>query len=80
MHCNITCLENYHFTGHRQLENPNPSPLTFFCGFFASSELRETERAHYLIPLVLLSEVASLVYDFNLMLENEITASLQEAI
>lgn len=80
MRSNIICLESCHFTGHRQLENPNPLPLTFFCGFFASSELRETERAHYLIPLVLLFEAASLVYDFNLMLENEITASLQEAV
>jgi len=29
-----------------QLENPNPWSLTFFCGAFASSELRETEKAH----------------------------------
>ena len=38
-----------------QLENPDLLPLTFFCGAFASSELRETEKAHYLTLLVLLN-------------------------
>lgn len=58
LHCNIS--------GELQLENPNPLSLTFFWGAFASSELRETEKAHYLIPLVLLFWITSLVYNLIL--------------
>lgn len=49
-----------------QLENLNPLSLTFFCGAFASSELREREKAHYLIALVPLFWITSFVYNFNL--------------